>query len=95
MTEASAGGASSGDSGSAFVDVGSAEELARRPLQTVTLDRTRIALVHRAGRFSAISGVCNHVGGPLGDGKLDADSLGIAKDIVGSGVCTGFEQANK
>ena len=31
----------------------------------------------------------------LGDGKLDADSLGIAKDIVGSGVCTGFEQANK
>jgi nitrite reductase/ring-hydroxylating ferredoxin subunit/multimeric flavodoxin WrbA len=73
MTEASAGRASSGDTGSAFVDVGSAEELARRPLQTVTLDRTRIALVHRAGRFSAISGVCNHVGGPLGDGKLDGE----------------------
>jgi len=73
MTEASAGGASSGDTGSAFVDVGSAEELARRPLQTVTLGRTRIALVHRAGRFSAISGVCNHVGGPLGDGKLDGE----------------------
>jgi hypothetical protein len=31
----------------------------------------------------------------LGDGKLDADSLRIAKDIVGSGVCTGFEQPSK
>jgi multimeric flavodoxin WrbA len=29
--------------------------------------------VHKDGTFSAISGVCNHVGGPLGDGSLDGD----------------------
>ena len=73
MTEASRGGASSGDSGAGFVDVGPAEELARRPLQSVMAGRTRIALVYRDGRFSAISGVCNHVGGPLGDGTLDGE----------------------
>ncbi len=73
MTEASRGRASSGDSGAGFVDVGPAEELARRPLQSVMAGRTRIALVYRDGRFSAISGVCNHVGGPLGDGTLDGE----------------------
>ena len=33
----------------------------------------RIALTHRDGEFGAISGVCNHVGGPLGQGRLDGD----------------------
>ena len=73
MADSSADGASGEDSGAAFVDVGAAEELARRPLQSVTAGRTRIALVHRNGRFSAISGVCNHVGGPLGDGTLEGE----------------------
>ncbi len=40
-----------------FVDVGAADELSARPLQTVMVGRTRIALVHRGGPFSAISGV--------------------------------------
>jgi hypothetical protein len=31
----------------------------------------------------------------LSDGKLDADSMKIARDIVGSSVCTGFESAPK
>lgn len=52
-------------------DVGSAEELSRRPLQSITAGRTKIALAHVDGVFSAISGVCNHVGGPLGEGRLD------------------------
>ena len=73
MADSSADGASGEGSGAAFVDVGAAEELARRPLQTVTAGRSRIALVHRNGRFSAISGVCNHVGGPLGDGTLEGE----------------------
>ena len=34
---------------------------------------TPIALVFRDGAFTAISGVCNHVGGPLGEGTLDGD----------------------
>jgi nitrite reductase/ring-hydroxylating ferredoxin subunit/multimeric flavodoxin WrbA len=56
-----------------WIDVGAADELRRKPLQQVLLGRTRIALVCRDGEFSAISGVCNHVGGPLGEGRLDGD----------------------
>jgi nitrite reductase/ring-hydroxylating ferredoxin subunit len=39
----------------------------------VVLGRTTIALTYKGGLFSAISGVCNHVGGPLGEGTLDGD----------------------
>ena len=54
-------------------DVGSAEELCGRPVTPVRAGTTSIALVFRDGVFSAISGVCNHVGGPLGEGRLDGD----------------------
>jgi nitrite reductase/ring-hydroxylating ferredoxin subunit len=37
------------------------------------IGRTKIALTYRDGVFGAISGVCNHVGGPLGKGALDGD----------------------
>ena len=56
-----------------WVDVGAASELARWAVQPVTLGRTRIALTCNDGRFGAISGVCNHVGGPLGMGTLEGD----------------------
>jgi multimeric flavodoxin WrbA/nitrite reductase/ring-hydroxylating ferredoxin subunit len=54
-------------------DVGAANELAASALREVQAGHVRIALVHREGQFSAISGVCNHVGGPLGQGSLDGD----------------------
>ncbi len=73
MTEASEGESNGGAAGSTLVDVGAVADLALRSLQTVTVGRTRIALVYRDGRFSAISGVCNHVGGPLGEGRLDGE----------------------
>jgi nitrite reductase/ring-hydroxylating ferredoxin subunit/multimeric flavodoxin WrbA len=56
-----------------WIDVGDAGGLAQRGLQQVNAKRTRIALCYRDGQFSAISGVCNHVGGPLGEGTLDGD----------------------
>jgi len=56
-----------------WVDVGAAAELARQPVQQLMLGRTRVALSFRDGKFGAISGVCNHAGGPLGHGKLDGD----------------------
>lgn len=57
-----------------WVDVGAAAELAAKPLQQVLLGgRVRIALSCVDGEFSAISGVCNHVGGPLGEGRLEGD----------------------
>ena len=52
-----------------WIDVGAAHELRQKPVQQVLLGRRKIALVYKDGRFSAISGVCNHVGGPLGEGS--------------------------
>ena len=57
----------------AWIDVGAADDLAARPLQQVLLGRKKIALACKDGEFSAISGICNHAGGPLGEGKLDGD----------------------
>jgi nitrite reductase/ring-hydroxylating ferredoxin subunit/multimeric flavodoxin WrbA len=54
-------------------DIGAAEELASTALRQVAIGRTKIALIHRDGEWSALSGVCNHVGGPLGEGRLDGD----------------------
>lgn len=56
-------------------DVGPADELSAIPLQEVTLPGGPVALVCRDGVFSALSGVCNHVGGPLGRGRLDGDHV--------------------
>lgn len=54
-------------------DLGPVDKLADRPLRQIKVNRTAIALSYVDGRFSAISGLCNHVGGPLGDGRLDGD----------------------
>ncbi|HEX5131288.1 MAG TPA: Rieske 2Fe-2S domain-containing protein [Candidatus Krumholzibacteria bacterium] len=56
-------------------DVGSAEELARTPLQAVSVNGRRIALSCRDGVFGAVSGNCNHAGGPLGHGDLEGDFI--------------------
>ena len=57
----------------AWLDLGSADTLKQKPLQQVTVGRVRIALSYREGTFAAISGVCNHAAGPLGDGHIDGD----------------------
>jgi multimeric flavodoxin WrbA/nitrite reductase/ring-hydroxylating ferredoxin subunit len=54
-------------------DLGPIEALRDRPLRQIAVGRTKIALVFKDGTFSAISGVCNHVGGPLGEGALDGE----------------------
>lgn len=56
-------------------DLGPADELALKPLQTVRAGRTPLALTCADGVFGAVSGVCNHAGGPLGEGRLDGDYL--------------------
>jgi nitrite reductase/ring-hydroxylating ferredoxin subunit/multimeric flavodoxin WrbA len=53
--------------------LGAIDELKQKPLRQVTIDKVAIALSYREGKFGAISGRCNHVGGPLGDGKLTDD----------------------
>ncbi len=54
-----------------WVAAGKVAELSQRELQQITVGRTKIALCFRDGQFSALSGVCNHVGGPLGEGTVD------------------------
>jgi nitrite reductase/ring-hydroxylating ferredoxin subunit/multimeric flavodoxin WrbA len=54
-------------------DVGAVADFAGHPLKEITVGRTRLAVSHRGGRFGVISGVCNHVGGPLGQGRLDGN----------------------
>ncbi len=54
-------------------DLGDAAELAQKPLQQVMAGRTKLALSYADGRFGIIHNVCNHAGGPLGEGRLDGD----------------------
>lgn len=54
-------------------DVGEVAELSKKPLQQVLVGRSKIALSCVGGRFGAIHGACNHVGGPLGQGTLEGD----------------------
>jgi multimeric flavodoxin WrbA/nitrite reductase/ring-hydroxylating ferredoxin subunit len=56
-----------------WIDLGPVDELRKSPLCEVTAGRLKIALSYRDGEFGAVSNVCNHVGGPLGKGKLDGE----------------------
>src|SRR6185436_1928856 len=59
--------------GPGWYELGSVEALADRPVREVRIGRLRLALTYRDGAFGAISGVCNHVGGPLGEGTLEGE----------------------
>src|SRR5579863_10299654 len=61
--------------GEDWVDLGAADELARVPVQRVLAGRVPMALSYKDGVFGAVSNVCNHAGGPLGEGALDGDYL--------------------
>lgn len=56
-----------------WVNLGPIAVLRERPLQQIEQGGLKIALSCVDGRFAAISGACNHVGGPLGEGRLDGE----------------------
>ncbi len=56
-----------------WVDVGAVAELSRQSVQAISVGKTRLALTCRDGEFGVISGACNHVGGPLAEGRLEGD----------------------
>ena len=56
-----------------WIDAGTAEFLSQQPMRQMRLKNAAVALSFKDGKFGAISGVCNHVGGPLGEGRLDND----------------------
>ncbi len=47
--------------------------LSTKPLQEILIGKTKIALSFVNGEFFAVSGFCNHFGGPLGQGKLSGE----------------------
>src|SRR5215813_1211206 len=62
-------------SGEDWVDVGNTDELARTPLKSCKARAIPIAISFKDGQFGAVSNICNHVGGPLGEGRLDGDYI--------------------
>ena len=58
-----------------WVDIGSSEELSRKPLAKVTAKTRELAVSFKDGKFGVVSNACNHVGGPLGEGRLDGEYI--------------------
>ena len=58
-----------------WLDVGSAEDLSDKPLRSIHVMNRKIAISFTDGTFGAVSNICNHVGGPLGQGRLDGDFI--------------------
>ncbi len=60
-----------------WVDVGSADDLSRAPLTRVpaAAGREDLAVSFKDGAFGVVSNTCNHVGGPLGEGRLDGEYI--------------------
>ncbi len=56
-----------------WIDVGAADEFRGKPLSQAKLGDRLVAVSYRDGKFGVISNVCNHVGGPLGKGRLDGE----------------------
>src|SRR6478609_1797101 len=73
-----------------WVDLGAADELARTPLRSCKVNNIDIALSFRDGTWGALSNACNHVGGPLGDGRLDQDYIICPWHGWKFQRCTGF-----
>lgn len=58
-----------------WLEVGPEAELRTRAIQELSVAGRRVALTYQDGVFGAVSGVCNHVGGPLAEGRLDGEYL--------------------
>jgi methionine sulfoxide reductase heme-binding subunit len=62
-------------SGGAFVDVCAVDDIAERRARTVCLSGERVAVFKYDGRVSAVSNVCRHQNGPIGEGKMVGDCI--------------------
>ena len=56
-----------------WVDVGATADWSAVPLRRISAGNRELAVSLKDGQFGAVSNACNHVGGPLGDGRLDGD----------------------
>lgn len=58
---------------SQWISLGKASELKKKPLQEINLVDKLVALSFHEGVFGAVSGICLHSGGPLGQGSLNKE----------------------
>ena len=58
-----------------WADIGSTEDWSKAPLRHVTAGNRELAVSFKDGRFGVVSNACNHVGGPLGEGRLEGDYI--------------------
>jgi len=58
-----------------WFDIGAEAELSVQPLRHVKAAHVPLAISFKEGKFGAVSNVCNHAGGPLGEGRLDGDYI--------------------
>ncbi len=58
-----------------WVDIGSTDELSGPPLRRIKAVNREFAISLKDGKFGAVSNMCNHAGGPLGEGRLDGDYI--------------------
>lgn len=56
-----------------WIEVGKVEELKQKELTEFVFGKTNFAVSYKNNEFGVISGVCNHVGGSLGEGHLDGE----------------------
>ena len=76
-----------------WIDVGAMEDLAAAPLRCVTAMNQELAISVKDGKFGAVSNSCNHVGGPLGDGRLDGEFIVCPWHNWKFHRCTGIGEA--
>jgi nitrite reductase/ring-hydroxylating ferredoxin subunit len=58
-----------------WIDIGQIEDFSTTSLKRVTAMNRDLAVSLKDGKLGAVSNACNHVGGPLGDGRLDGDYI--------------------
>jgi nitrite reductase/ring-hydroxylating ferredoxin subunit len=58
-----------------WVDIGSTDELSGPPLRRINVANRELAISLKDGKFGAVSNICNHAGGPLGESRLDGDYI--------------------
>jgi len=58
-----------------WTDVGAADEISQHACRPAKAKNAALAITFKDGLFGAVSHACNHVGGPLGEGRLDGDYI--------------------
>src|ERR1043165_3829130 len=56
-----------------WIDLGPTARFASQALTPAAIGNLKIVITHHDGEFGALSGVCNHAGGPLANGRMDGD----------------------